>query len=96
MVTTVPLIDVINGQDYTFTAQAGGDWNGFARGAWDWSMLWKRIPLDKREMKRRKYTTSPYRFQYSISYLLFNLLNLCFLNITKFFKRQNYNDFGKY
>lgn len=62
MVTTVPLIDVINGQDYTFTAQAGGDWNGFARGAWDWSMLWKRIPLDKREMKRRKHTTSPYRF----------------------------------
>ena len=62
MVTTVPLIDVINGQDYTFTSQAGGDWNGFARGAWDWSMLWKRIPLDKKEQKRRKHTSDPYRF----------------------------------
>uniref|UniRef100_H2ZCM2 Polypeptide N-acetylgalactosaminyltransferase n=1 Tax=Ciona savignyi TaxID=51511 RepID=H2ZCM2_CIOSA len=60
-VTTVPLIDVINGQDYTFTSQAGGDSNGFARGAWDWSMLWKRVPLTKEENNRRKHTTDPYR-----------------------------------
>nr|XP_002128971.1 N-acetylgalactosaminyltransferase 7-like isoform X1 [Ciona intestinalis] len=60
-VTTVPLIDVINGQDYTFTSQAGGDANGFARGAWDWSMLWKRVPLTKEEHNRRKHTTDPYR-----------------------------------
>ena len=67
MVTTVPLIDVINGQDYTFTSQAGGDWNGFARGAWDWSMLWKRIPLSKKEQQRRKHTTEPYRLELFLS-----------------------------
>ena len=61
-VTTVPLIDVINGRDYTFTPQAGGDSNGFARGAWDWSMLWKRIPLTRKERERRQHTTDPYRF----------------------------------
>jgi polypeptide N-acetylgalactosaminyltransferase len=60
-VTTVPLIDVINGRDYTFTPQAGGDSNGFARGAWDWSMLWKRIPLTRKERERRQHTTDPYR-----------------------------------
>ncbi|CAK8683668.1 unnamed protein product [Clavelina lepadiformis] len=61
MVTTVPLIDVISGQDYTFTPQAGGDSDGFARGAWDWSMLWKRVPLTREEKDRRKHTTDPYR-----------------------------------
>ncbi|XP_039264523.2 N-acetylgalactosaminyltransferase 7-like [Styela clava] len=61
MVTTVPLIDVISGRDYTFTGQAGGNLDGFARGAWDWSMLWKRTPITKEEIKRREHKTDPYR-----------------------------------
>lgn len=61
-VCTVPLIDAINGQKYTVEPQGGGDKNGFARGAWDWSMLWKRVPLGDREKKRRKTETEPYRY----------------------------------
>nr|CAB3248256.1 N-acetylgalactosaminyltransferase 7-like [Phallusia mammillata] len=58
---TVPLIDVIDGNKYTFTEQAGGDSDGLARGAWDWSFSWKRIPLTKKEKARRKHLTEPYR-----------------------------------
>lgn len=61
-VCTVPLIDSINGQKYTVEPQGGGDDNGFARGAWDWSMLWKRVPLGAREKNRRKTETEPYRY----------------------------------
>ncbi|XP_032874205.1 N-acetylgalactosaminyltransferase 7 isoform X1 [Amblyraja radiata] len=57
---TVPLIDAINGNTYVITPQGGGDEDGFARGAWDWSMLWKRVPLSKREKERRKHKTEPY------------------------------------
>lgn len=60
-VCTVPLIDSIHGQRYNIEPQGGGDENGFARGAWDWSMLWKRVPLGDREKKRRKTVTEPYR-----------------------------------
>lgn len=60
-VTTVPLIDSISGNQYTFQPQAGGDANGFARGAWDWSLMWKRVPLGKKERERREHTTEPYR-----------------------------------
>ncbi|XP_028300510.1 N-acetylgalactosaminyltransferase 7 isoform X2 [Gouania willdenowi] len=60
-VCTVPLIDSIKGQTYTMEAQGGGDSDGFARGAWDWSMLWKRVPLGEREKKRRNTVTEPYR-----------------------------------
>lgn len=59
-ITTVPLIDSINGNDYTFSPQGGGDSNGHARGAWDWSMLWKRMPLNEEERKKHKYVTEPY------------------------------------
>ena len=45
----MPLVDAIDGDTYVFSPQAGGDENGFARGAWDWDLLWKRIPLTKRE-----------------------------------------------
>ncbi|CAK8674801.1 N-acetylgalactosaminyltransferase 7-like [Clavelina lepadiformis] len=58
---TVPLIDVIDGNKYTFTEQAGGDSDGLARGAWDWSFQWKRIPLTKVEKANRKQLTQPYR-----------------------------------
>ncbi|KAG8014991.1 N-acetylgalactosaminyltransferase 7 [Nibea albiflora] len=60
-VCTVPLIDSIHGQKFTMEPQGGGDNDGFARGAWDWSMLWKRIPLGEKEKKLRKYQTEPYR-----------------------------------
>ncbi|XP_075716366.1 N-acetylgalactosaminyltransferase 7 isoform X2 [Rhinoderma darwinii] len=57
---TVPLIDYIDGNVYTIEPQQGGDSDGFARGAWDWSMLWKRIPLSDREKAKRKHRTEPY------------------------------------
>ncbi|KAG9347030.1 hypothetical protein JZ751_005957 [Albula glossodonta] len=60
-VCTVPLIDSINGQTYSIEAQGGGDEDGFARGAWDWSMLWKRIPLTSKEKQKRLTRTEPYR-----------------------------------
>lgn len=60
-VCTVPLIDSIHGQKFTIEPQGGGDASGFARGAWDWSMLWKRVPLGDREKKLRKTETEPYR-----------------------------------
>ncbi|KAG9275710.1 N-acetylgalactosaminyltransferase 7 [Astyanax mexicanus] len=60
-VCTVPLIDSINGQTYNIEPQGGGDEDGFARGAWDWSMLWKRVPLNSREKQLRLTRTEPYR-----------------------------------
>nr|XP_040041904.1 N-acetylgalactosaminyltransferase 7 isoform X2 [Gasterosteus aculeatus aculeatus] len=60
-VCTVPLIDSIHGQRFTIEPQGGGDEDGFARGAWDWSMLWKRVPLGEAEKKLRKTKTEPYR-----------------------------------
>ncbi|KAM6440415.1 N-acetylgalactosaminyltransferase 7 isoform 2-T2 [Liasis olivaceus] len=58
---TVPLIDYIDGNDYSIEPQQGGDEDGFARGAWDWSLLWKRIPLSHKEKANRKCKTEPYR-----------------------------------
>uniref|UniRef100_A0A8C6U134 Polypeptide N-acetylgalactosaminyltransferase n=1 Tax=Neogobius melanostomus TaxID=47308 RepID=A0A8C6U134_9GOBI len=60
-VCTVPLIDYIDGNEYTMEPQQGGDEDGLARGAWDWSLLWKRVPLSQREKSKRKHTTEPYR-----------------------------------
>ncbi|XP_074554714.1 N-acetylgalactosaminyltransferase 7-like [Halichoeres trimaculatus] len=60
-VCTVPLVDVISGHDYRIESQGGGDKDNFARGAWDWSMTWKRIPLTDREKQLRKTRTEPYR-----------------------------------
>lgn len=62
-VCTVPLIDSIHGQKYTIEPQGGGDEDGFARGAWDWSMLWKRVPLGDKEKQSRKTRTEPYRYR---------------------------------
>lgn len=58
---TVPLIDYIDGNEYSIEPQQGGDEDGFARGAWDWSLLWKRIPLSYKEKAKRKHKTEPYR-----------------------------------
>ncbi|CBY34413.1 unnamed protein product [Oikopleura dioica] len=60
-ICTVPMVDAIDGATYVFTPQAGGDENNFARGAWDWDLLWKRIPLNDRERARQEHMTSPYR-----------------------------------
>uniref|UniRef100_A0AAY5EUK7 Polypeptide N-acetylgalactosaminyltransferase n=1 Tax=Electrophorus electricus TaxID=8005 RepID=A0AAY5EUK7_ELEEL len=60
-VCTVPLIDYIDGNDYTIEPQQGGDEDGLARGAWDWGLLWKRVPLNSREKAKRKHKTEPYR-----------------------------------
>lgn len=60
-VCTVPLIDYIDGKDYTIEPQQGGDEDGLARGAWDWSLLWKRVPLSSREKAKRQHKTEPYR-----------------------------------
>ncbi|CAO2612189.1 N-acetylgalactosaminyltransferase 7 [Lemmus lemmus] len=60
-ICTVPIIDVINGNTYAIVPQGGGDEDGYARGAWDWSMLWKRVPLTSREKRLRKTKTEPYR-----------------------------------
>ncbi|KAM9675170.1 N-acetylgalactosaminyltransferase 7 isoform 1-T1 [Dama dama] len=60
-ICTVPIIDVINGNTYEIVPQGGGDEDGYARGAWDWSMLWKRVPLTPREKRLRKTKTEPYR-----------------------------------
>ncbi|KAM5264189.1 N-acetylgalactosaminyltransferase 7 isoform 3-T3 [Ctenodactylus gundi] len=60
-ICTVPLIDVINGNTYEIVPQGGGDEDGYARGAWDWSMLWKRVPLTSREKTLRQTKTEPYR-----------------------------------
>lgn len=59
----MPLIDSIHGQRFTIEPQGGGDKDGFARGAWDWSMLWKRVPLGDGEKKLRKTETEPYRYR---------------------------------
>ncbi|MGH0162341.1 UNVERIFIED_CONTAM: hypothetical protein FKN15_058946, partial [Acipenser sinensis] len=60
-ICTVPLIDYIDGNDYTIEPQQGGDEDGFARGAWDWSLLWKRVPLSSKEKAKRNHRTEPYR-----------------------------------
>ncbi|XP_023655086.1 N-acetylgalactosaminyltransferase 7 isoform X1 [Paramormyrops kingsleyae] len=60
-VCTVPLIDSVHGQTFVLEPQGGGNEDGFARGAWDWSMLWKRVPLTSEEKQRRLTLTEPYR-----------------------------------
>ena len=47
-ICTVPIVDAIDGDNYVFTVQGGGDENGFARGGWDWELTWKRFPLNAR------------------------------------------------
>lgn len=60
-VSTVPMIDAIDGNTYAFEPQQGGDENNLARGAWDWNFDWKRIPLNPIEKARRKTVTEPFR-----------------------------------
>lgn len=82
-VCTVPLIDYIDGNEYTMEPQQGGDEDGLARGAWDWSLLWKRVPLSQKEKATRKYTTEPYRYISKAcenSPLIFFCLHLPFLD----------------
>ena len=59
-ISTVPLIDSIDGQRYTFSGQAGGDSHGRAQGGWEWNFLWKRYPLPKKESEKLKHATQMY------------------------------------
>ena len=59
-VSTVPFIDSINGHDFSFSSQGGGDAYGRARGAWDWSMIWKRVAVKKQESIKHTRVTEPY------------------------------------
>lgn len=59
-ISTVPLIDSIDGQRYTFSGQAGGDHNGRAQGGWEWNFLWKRYPLPKKEAEKLSHGTEMY------------------------------------
>ncbi len=76
----MPLIDSIHGQKFIIEPQGGGDKDGFARGAWDWSMLWKRVPLGDEEKKFRKTKTEPYRYRKAMSTQKTNTFQLTWTN----------------
>lgn len=80
-VCTVPLIDYIDGNEYSMEPQQGGDEDGLARGAWDWSLLWKRVPLSQREKAQRKHTTQPYRYIHRSQHANTHPCSVCFLHI---------------
>lgn len=52
-----PMIDVISNEDFHYATQAGD----VMRGAFDWELYYKRIPINEAEMKRRKQDTDPVR-----------------------------------
>uniref|UniRef100_A0ABM0GV86 Polypeptide N-acetylgalactosaminyltransferase 10-like n=1 Tax=Saccoglossus kowalevskii TaxID=10224 RepID=A0ABM0GV86_SACKO len=52
-----PMIDVIGNNDYHYETQAGDA----MRGAFDWELFYKRIPLTEEELKRRKHAAEPFR-----------------------------------
>lgn len=53
-----PMIDVISNEDFHYATQAGD----VMRGAFDWELYYKRIPINEAEMKRRKQDTDPVRY----------------------------------
>ena len=55
------MIDIIDGNLFTFAPQGLGDTNGLAQGGWDWGMTWQRFPLGRKERERRTHVTEPYR-----------------------------------
>jgi len=59
-ISTVPMIDGIDGNTYKFSSQGGGDKYGRATGAWDWSFLWKRIKLPHEEWDKLPSTVQPF------------------------------------
>lgn len=82
-VSTVPLIDVVDGQRYTFTGQAGGDRFNRAQGGWEWNFLWKRYPLPKTEGEKLKHDSEMYPSP-AMAGGLFAI------------SRKHFNDVGKY
>lgn len=52
-----PMIDVISNEDFHYETQAGD----VMRGAFDWELYYKRIPINDEEMKRRSKATDPVR-----------------------------------
>lgn len=59
-ISTAPLIDSIHGEYFTFSPQAGGDKHNHARGAWNWRLDWKRLPLTEKWHGHYDYSSEPY------------------------------------
>ena len=52
------MIDVIGNEDFHYESQAGD----VMRGAFDWELYYKRIPINDAEMKRRQFDTDPVKY----------------------------------
>ncbi|XP_072040077.1 LOW QUALITY PROTEIN: polypeptide N-acetylgalactosaminyltransferase 10-like [Amphiura filiformis] len=52
-----PMIDVIGNEDFHYESQAGD----IMRGAFDWELYYKRIPINDAERKRRSHDSDPIR-----------------------------------
>ncbi|XP_041462196.1 polypeptide N-acetylgalactosaminyltransferase 10-like [Lytechinus variegatus] len=52
-----PMIDVISNEDFHYESQAGD----VMRGAFDWELYYKRIPINEAENKRRSHESDPFR-----------------------------------
>ncbi|XP_033116126.1 polypeptide N-acetylgalactosaminyltransferase 10-like [Anneissia japonica] len=52
-----PMIDVIGNDDWHYETQAGDA----MRGAFDWELYYKRIPINEEEKKRRIHASEPFR-----------------------------------
>ncbi|XP_071846193.1 polypeptide N-acetylgalactosaminyltransferase 10-like isoform X2 [Apostichopus japonicus] len=52
-----PMIDVISNEDFHYETQAGD----VMRGAFDWELYYKRIPINQAERNRRSKATDPVR-----------------------------------
>ena len=53
-----PMIDVIGNEDFHYESQAGD----ILRGAFDWELYYKRIPINAAERKRRTHDSDPLRW----------------------------------
>lgn len=52
------MIDVISNEDFHYETQAGD----VMRGAFDWELYYKRIPINQAERNRRSKATDPVRY----------------------------------
>ena len=52
------MIDVIGNEDFHYESQAGD----VMRGAFDWELYYKRIPINAAEIKRRQFDTDPIKY----------------------------------
>lgn len=54
------MIDVISNEDFHYESQAGD----VMRGAFDWELYYKRIPISEAENKRRSHESDPFRWEW--------------------------------